>query len=371
MLEYGGGSICELKISRHDDGEIPLSKSASARTVSRQRVEVVYREDVRTPEGVSRARKATGQTTPIAIAVPRHLGSGNRRNVGCVDNPHSLMLESASTSGAGVLSHRHLYKRLGDFIGRRRLSVAERPHTRLAAGTLGSAASPTLGERSHLALSCSLELGDLLVQLFLGRRQLRNLPLQLRDQPHQFVTLRGREVFGLTHSQSIKTCSVPHNPLPTPIPLINYLWLIKSMAWIGASVAIFVPLLAWNILKLARRERSIDEQLRMAVENAVWVDDQIKSFLHNALSNPWYGVAKCYAFGSIVGRYPTRDVDVVIQFDSSKQGRVRICRERLRSIESSFQEFHCLKLHVQTFLLAENEALDRFLNKAGFHERIL
>ena len=187
MLEYGGGSICELKISRHDDGEIPLSKSASARTVSRQRVEVVYSEDVPTPEGVSRARKATGQTTPIAIAVPRHLGSGNRRNVGCVDNPHSLMLESASTSGASVLSHCHLYKRLGDFIGRRRLSVAERPHTRLAAGTLGSAASPTLGERSRLALSCSLELGDLLVQLFVGRRQLSNLPLQLRDQPLSMV----------------------------------------------------------------------------------------------------------------------------------------------------------------------------------------
>ena len=154
--------------------------------------------------------------------VPRHLGSGNRRNVGCVDNPHSLMLESASTSGAGVFTHRHLYKRLGDFIGRRRLSVAERPHTRLAAGTLGSAASPTLGERSRLALSCSLELGDLLVQLFLGRRQLRNLPLQLRDQPHQLVTLRGREVFGLTHSQSIKTCSVPHNP-PTDADPANQL----------------------------------------------------------------------------------------------------------------------------------------------------
>ena len=154
--------------------------------------------------------------------VPRHLGSGNRRNVGCVDNPHSLMLESASTSVAGVLSHRHLYNRLGDFIGRRRLSVAERPHTRLAAGTLGSAASPTLGERSRLALSCSLELGELLVQLFVGRRQLRNLPLQLRDQPHQFVALRGREVFGLTHSQSIKTCSVPHNP-PTDADPANQL----------------------------------------------------------------------------------------------------------------------------------------------------
>ena len=135
------------------------------------------------------------------------------------------MLESASTSGAGVLSHRHLYKRLGDFIGRRQLSVAERPHTRLAAGTLGSAASPTLGERSRLALSCSLELGDLLVQLFLGRRQLRNLPLQLRDQPHQLVALRGREVFGLTYSQSIKTCSVPHNP-PTDADPANQLLII-------------------------------------------------------------------------------------------------------------------------------------------------
>ena len=165
----------------------------------------------------------------------------------------------------------------------------------------------------------------------------------------------------------IQLCFDVHTRLDTA----HVVAMCKSMAWIGASVAIFVPLLAWNILKLARRERSIDEQLRMAVESAVWVDDQIKSFLHNALSNPWYGVAKCYAFGSIVGRYPTRDVDVVIQFDSSKQGRVRICRERLRSIESSFQEFHCLKLHVQTFLLAENEALGRFLNKAGFHERIL
>ena len=113
-------------------------------------------------------------------------------------------------------------QRIRNFAEVVRLSIAERPHTRLAAGTLGSAASPTLGERSRLALSCSLELGDLLVQLFLGRHQLRNLPLQLRDQPHQLVALRGREVFGLTHSQSIKTCSVPHNPLPTPIPLINY-----------------------------------------------------------------------------------------------------------------------------------------------------
>ena len=87
----------------------------------------------------------------------------------------------------------------------------------------------TLGERSRLALSCSLELGDLLVQLFLGRRQLRNLPLQLRDQPHQLVALRGREVFGLTRSQSMKTCSVPHNP-PTDADPANQSPLIERLS---------------------------------------------------------------------------------------------------------------------------------------------
>ena len=97
----------------------------------------------------------------------------------------------------------------------------------------------------------------------------------------------------------------------------------------------------------------------------------MKLFLRNALRNPCYGVAKCYAFGSVVGRYSTRDVDIVVQFDSSKQGRVRICRERLRNIESNFQDFHGLKLHLQTFLFDEDDALDRFLNRAGAHERIV
>lgn len=149
------------------------------------------------------------------------------------------------------------------------------------------------------------------------------------------------------------------------------LWLIKSLAWTGAVAAVFVPLLAWNTHKVIRQQRAIREQLTMAIRSADWADDQIKSFLRNSLSDPLYGVAKCYAFGSIVGRYQIRDVDIVVQFDSSKQGPVRLYRERLRGIESTFQEYYSLKLHVQTFLFAEDEALDRFLIKAGSHERIL
>ena len=109
----------------------------------------------------------------------------------------------------------------------------------------------------------------------------------------------------------------------------------------------------------------------MAAESDALVDDQIKSFLRNALSDRRYGIAKCYAFGSVVGQYPTHDVDIIIQFDSSKRGRVRTYRYRLRDIESSFHELHGLKLHVQTFLSTQDEALHRFLNVAGLHERII
>ena len=149
------------------------------------------------------------------------------------------------------------------------------------------------------------------------------------------------------------------------------LWLIKSTAWLTAVILVFVPFLVWNIFKVVRREQSIRVQLRMAAESAALVDDQMKSFLRNALSYPHYGVAECYVFGSVVGQYPTRDVDIIVRFDSSRPGRVRTFRDRLRNIESKFQEFHSLKLHVQTFLSAENEALHRFLDNAGVHERII
>ena len=79
LLELGSDPILELKISRHGDGEMSLGASDSIRTISRHRAEVddgrswlVYCEDAPSPEGVSRARKATEQTTPIAIAIPQY-----------------------------------------------------------------------------------------------------------------------------------------------------------------------------------------------------------------------------------------------------------------------------------------------------------
>ena len=76
----------------------------------------------------------------LGISLLDHVVIGGDEAVSLKDR----MLESASTPGAGVLSHRHLYKRLGDFIGRRRLSIAERPHTVLRPGRLGLLLRPPL-----------------------------------------------------------------------------------------------------------------------------------------------------------------------------------------------------------------------------------
>ena len=149
------------------------------------------------------------------------------------------------------------------------------------------------------------------------------------------------------------------------------LWAVEFIPWPASLAIVFVLFFAWNIVRIARRDRSVRAHQRMVTESATSVDDQMKLFLRNALGNPSYGVAKCYAFGSVVRSDQTRDVDIIIQFDSSKRARVRACRDRLRTIESRFHEFYDLKLHVQTFLSGEDAALDRFLDDAGQHERIM
>ena len=154
-------------------------------------------------------------------------------------------------------------------------------------------------------------------------------------------------------------------------PTGSSLWLVESMAWLASVAIVFVLFLVWKFLKVERRDRSVRAHKSLVAESAASVDDRMKSFLCNSLSNPSFGVAKCYAFGSVVRSDPTRDVDIVIQFNSSKRRHVRSYRERLRSVENRFREFHGLELHVQTFLFYENAALDEFLSIAGEHEQII
>ena len=148
-------------------------------------------------------------------------------------------------------------------------------------------------------------------------------------------------------------------------------WLLKSVAWLLSIVVVFIVFCALNVRKVASRDQTARANLELAADSAVLVDDRIKSFLSNNLMDPHYGIANCYVFGSVVGTYPTRDVDVVIQFDSSKPSQVRIYRDRLRGIERIFEEHYDRMLHVQTFLSTENEDLRRFLVRAGEYECVM
>ena len=74
-----GDTVSELAISRAEQENVSLGLSSAVGGVSRERVTahdgrswMVYRAEFPTPEGITRAHKATEPTTPIGIALPLH-----------------------------------------------------------------------------------------------------------------------------------------------------------------------------------------------------------------------------------------------------------------------------------------------------------
>ena len=149
------------------------------------------------------------------------------------------------------------------------------------------------------------------------------------------------------------------------------LWILECTVLLVAYALAFMPLFARTLFEIRRRDQDLRAHLGMEAEGTAWEDNQMKIFLRNALRDPWYGVHRCFLFGSILGQYPTHDVDIIIQFTSSQEGDVRTYRKRLRMIEKEFREFYDLELHIQTFLSSEDAHLDDFLNNLGTHDIIL
>ena len=79
LVDGRSGSIRALAIDRKEGAEVLLDEKSPDRQVIRSNIEaedgrrwIVYAEDVPTPTGVTRARKAAKETTPIAIAFPQY-----------------------------------------------------------------------------------------------------------------------------------------------------------------------------------------------------------------------------------------------------------------------------------------------------------
>ena len=89
LIRPEGGVVRKLSLSRKHEGEISIGPSENRRTVSRERVTVddgrswtVYAEEVPAPAGFARAHKATGETTPITVALPKSQSGSGRIHAG-------------------------------------------------------------------------------------------------------------------------------------------------------------------------------------------------------------------------------------------------------------------------------------------------
>ena len=177
----------------------------------------------------------------------------------------------------------------------------------------------------------------------------------------------------LTTALTIGLTLALHNKFTKPDPdsiSSIALWSIESVGWCLAVTGVFLIWVLLNLERARRRHRCIEASLLLEAELAESADQRLKRFLGNSLSQAAYGVARCFAFGSVVRDHPTRDVDVVIQFSTSNPNEIRLNRQRLREVERSFNQVYGHRLHLQMFLRSEDEELQDFLTRAGDYERL-
>ena len=99
LIASDGAVIHELAISRHDAGKLQPPGCDLGTPLLRHRVEtadgrswVIYSKEMPTPPGMSRTRKATDDTTPVAIALPQYLVEGGQVHAGLPVAPTRLSL---------------------------------------------------------------------------------------------------------------------------------------------------------------------------------------------------------------------------------------------------------------------------------------
>jgi hypothetical protein len=85
----------------------------------------------------------------------------------------------------------------------------------------------------------------------------------------------------------------------------------------------------------------------------------------DALTAAGAHVAFAAAFGSVLASFPTRDVDVIIQFSPVADSTIRKSSGALKGVCRTFRAEFGLGLHIQTFAYEETDALVAFVLRAG------
>jgi hypothetical protein len=120
-----------------------------------------------------------------------------------------------------------------------------------------------------------------------------------------------------------------------------------------------------NYARAGPRLRIEEEERRQDSLIADAQDATITAWLRQQLARPEFHVRFAAAFGSVTQRYPTRDVDVVVQLEPSSDDRIRAAGLRVKELGRTFTAEFQLPLHLQLFSSTETKALLDFARRAG------
>lgn len=137
-------------------------------------------------------------------------------------------------------------------------------------------------------------------------------------------------------------------------------------------VALAATFVMVNLIKFAVKCVKAGSQLRIEADQrrqesliAAAQDTTIKDWLRQQLSRAEFHIRLAAVFGSVTRAYPTRDVDVVVQFRPASDHRIRKLGLRLNDLGRTFEAEFSLPMHLQRFASTETAELLGFATRAG------
>ncbi len=141
---------------------------------------------------------------------------------------------------------------------------------------------------------------------------------------------------------------------------------------VAGVVALVVVYLVLNLIKVTVNYAKAGPQLRIEqeqrrqdslIEGAQ--DSTMTAWLRQQLARQEFHIRFAAAFGSVTKRYPTRDVDVVVQFEPGSDDRDRTAGLLVKALARTFTAEFQLPLHLQLFSSTETDRLLKFALRAG------
>lgn len=115
----------------------------------------------------------------------------------------------------------------------------------------------------------------------------------------------------------------------------------------------------------ARASGSRRDALRRLIRAAWDLAQAVTAWLRQQLARQEFHIRFAATFGPVTQTYPTRDIDVLVQFKPGSDDRNRKADLRVKALARTFTAEFQLPLHLQLFSSTETDRLLKFALRAG------